>query len=88
MRMGHIVTCSLPRSTIFFQVISQPPDFLIKVIKHKMPVLFLPTTFVWNIYSSKNNWARYDKKFILVVVCLVSIKLEFFSTDFRKMLKH
>jgi hypothetical protein len=79
MRMRHIVICGLSGSTKFFQVISQTPDSRIKVIKHKMRVLFLSTTFVRNISSSKNNWARYDHKFVLVVICQISIKLDFFD---------
>jgi hypothetical protein len=33
-----------------------------KVIEHKMCVLISFTNFIWNIYHSKKNWARYDHK--------------------------
>jgi len=78
MRKRHTVICGLPGSTISLQVISQTPDLRIKVIKHKMRVLFLSTTSVSNISRSKNNLARYDKKFTLVGMCQISIKLDFF----------
>ena len=31
------------------------------VIDHKMCVLIFSIIFVWNIYHSKKNWARYDQ---------------------------
>ena len=37
-------------------------DFRKKVTEHKMCVLILSTTFVWNITHSKKRWKRYDKK--------------------------
>jgi hypothetical protein len=46
-RLRRIVICALPRSTIFFHVISQTTHFLKKkVIEHKMGVLISTTTFV------------------------------------------
>ena len=33
-----------------------------------MGVLIFSTTFVWNISQSKKNWARYDKKYVLVAM--------------------
>jgi len=70
MRMRHIVTCVLPRSTIFFSTLSHKRcDFGKKVAEHKMCVLIFCTTFVWNISHSDKNWARYDLKCMSVCVC-------------------
>jgi hypothetical protein len=33
-----------------------------KIFEHKMSILILSKTFVWNISHSKKKWARYDKK--------------------------
>jgi len=65
MRMRHIFICVLPRCTIFLHIISLTAQFLErkkKVIEHKMCFLIISTTFVWKIFHSKKNWARYDKK--------------------------
>ena len=68
MRMRHIVICSLPGSTIFFP--HYPINGTIlekkKVTEHKMCVLTISKIFVWNISHCKKNWAKYDKKCILV----------------------
>ena len=56
-------------------------------------VLIFPTNFVRNIFHSKKNWARYDRKYILVFMwsnrhsCQMLMKLEIFWTDIRKILK-
>ena len=60
-----------------------------EVTEHKMCVLISFTTFVWNISHSKKNWARYDKKRILVFMWSarysyqILMKLEF-SRRFSK----
>jgi hypothetical protein len=73
------------------------PPYLIKATnfenvyrKHKMCVLIFSTTFVWNISHSKEKWARYDKKCLLVFMqstgyysCQILINLNFW-TVFRK----
>jgi hypothetical protein len=41
-------------------------SFWKKIIEHKVCVLSFFTTFVWNIFNSKKNRARYDQKCILV----------------------
>jgi hypothetical protein len=43
-------------------------DFTKNVTKHKMCVLIFSTTFVWKIFYSTKNWARYDRTCILVIM--------------------
>ena len=61
-----------------------------KLFEHKRCVSSFSTTHVWNIFHSKKNWARYDKK---MYICLhVKYPLFFsyfnetwiFTTDFLK----
>jgi len=57
-----------------------------------MWVLSFSTTFVWYSFHSKKNWARDDRKCILVIMlstrysCPSSMKLEFSSQIFEKSL--
>ena len=64
MRMPHIVICGLSGYTIFFShyLINGTIFGKKKVTEHKICFLLFSTTFVWNIFHSKNKWARYDKK--------------------------
>jgi hypothetical protein len=66
MRMRHIVICGLPRYKIFFPRYLTKGTVYKKVTEHKMCVLIFSTTFVCNIFLSKKNRGRYDKKCILV----------------------
>ena len=65
-------------------------DFRRKVTEHKMCVLISSTTFVWNVFHSKKNWARYDQKCILVFMqsarysCPILKNLEFSRQIFEK----
>ena len=59
------IVCGLSWSNIFFHVISSTARFSKNVFEYKMCVLISSATFVWNI-SHSENWARYDKKCILV----------------------
>ena len=54
------------RILIFCDITSQTARLSKKVTAYKMRVLIFSTNFVWNIFHSKKNWARYDQKFILV----------------------
>jgi len=58
--MRHIVMCGLSGCTVFSTLSLKRHDFRKKkIIEPKMCVLILSTTFVSNIYYSKQNWARY-----------------------------
>ena len=64
-------------------------DFLKKkVTEHEMCVLISYTTFVWKIYHFKKNWARNDKKCIMVFMKSIPyfypILMKLFSRVFRK----
>ena len=54
-------------------------DFSQKVSEHKMCVFILPTTFIWNFFHYKKNWARCDKN----VYCS-SRKVTLFLPDFNE----
>ena len=57
-----------------------------KLLNIKMYVSIFSTTFVWNIFHFKNNWATYNQKYILLNTlynCPVLINLEF-SRSFAK----
>ena len=90
MPMCHTVICGLSGSTIFFLISHKRSNFLGGVMEHKMYVLIFSTSFVWNIYHSKNNWVRYDHKCILVFMwstgysCHIIMKLEFLDRFFEK----
>ena len=60
-RMRHIVTPFVDsRSPLCFSTLSHKRcDFRTKVVEHKMCVLIFSTTFVYNMFDSKNNLARY-----------------------------
>ena len=61
MRMRHIFVCGLSGSAVFIHIISKTGRFSKKKItEHKMCVLIVSATFVWNISRFKKTWARYD----------------------------
>jgi hypothetical protein len=89
-RMSRIVICSLSGSTIFLHIISQTARFSKTVVEYKMCVLIFSTNYVWNIFHSKKNWGRYDRKCILVFMwnarysCQILMKIEFCRQIFAK----
>jgi hypothetical protein len=83
-RVRHVIICGLFVSTEFSRLSHKRHDFRKKVIEHERCVLIFSTTFVWNIFRSKKNWARCDHKCILVTMfstrysCQILIKLKKF----------
>jgi hypothetical protein len=53
-------------NNIFSTLSHKNASFKKKVTEHKMCVSRFSTIFAWNIFHSKKNWARYDKKCISV----------------------
>ena len=70
MRVCHIVVCGLLGSRIFFPHLLTNGTISKKkrVTEPKTCVLIVYTAFVWNIFHSKKNCARYNKKCILVFI--------------------
>jgi hypothetical protein len=82
----HAMCMCLPHSTVLFQYyLINGRIFGKKVIDRKVCALISSTNFVWNMFPSKKNWARYDQKCILVFTystrysCQILMKLEFFQ---------
>jgi hypothetical protein len=91
-----IVICYLSSYTLFFHAISHTALFSggKKGIGHDVRALIFSTTFDWKISHSKKNSARYGQKCTQVFVkstrhyFQILMKIEFFGTDFRKILKY
>jgi len=66
----------------YFSTLSHKRTILGEMTKNGMRVLIPSAMFVWNIPHSKNKWARYDQKCILVFKrstrysCVIFMKLE------------
>ena len=78
-----------PTVQYFFSTLSHKRyDFRKIVTEHKMCVWSFCITFVWNIFHSKNKWARYVQKCIPVFMystscsCQISIKLKYSQRNF------
>jgi hypothetical protein len=82
MRMRHIVICGLPRSTIFFHIITlNATIFQIKGLNKKC-VFRVPLQFLSEIFfDSKKNLARYDYKCTLVFIESILYSCLIFSTN-------
>jgi hypothetical protein len=80
----------LAGSTIFFYFLIHGTFFSKNTIERNICVMIFSTTFVWNIFHSKNNWARQDKKCVLVFMQStrysrqILMKLEFSPQIFEK----
>jgi hypothetical protein len=62
-----LTSVACPALQYFSTVPHKRHDFREKnVIECEMFVLIFSTTFFWNIFHSKKNWAKYDQKCILV----------------------
>ena len=86
---------SVPLYVMFLHYVINGTTFGKTVIEYKMNASIFSTTCVCNIFhSKKKNWARHDQKIILVFMlrtrysCQISMKLNFFSTDFLKILEY
>jgi hypothetical protein len=73
MRMHHIVICGLPRSTVFFHIISQTARFKKKTVTgHKMCVLISPQLFSETFLILRRN------KRDMIKMCWPSCKIILF----------
>jgi len=80
---------ALPPVQKLYTLHHRPHDFRIKLFKKNM-CFYFSTTFVWDIYNSKKNWEKYDKKCTLVSMqilhysCPILMRLEFSRNIFDK----
>jgi hypothetical protein len=69
----YVVACGLPGCTIFFHSTSKMAwSYKKSYWKQNVCFDFLYNFCVWNISHSKKNWARYDKKRVLVFISSTS----------------
>jgi len=66
MCMRGIIICGLPVSAVFSHFISQRARFSENKILERKCLFWIFLRIFWNISHSKRNWARYDKKCLLV----------------------
>ena len=60
MSMRHIVIWDLPRSAVFFYIISQTAGFSRKNLLSTQYVFWFSLQIVWNISHYKDSWASFD----------------------------
>ena len=79
---AHVPYCHLRPVRLYNIFLYYPKNGPIfeKVIENDMCVLIFSTTFVWNIYHSKENWTRYDKNTHVGV----HVKYPLFLSHFNK----
>ena len=81
-------------STLSHKRHDTPPPPPSKVIEHRIFFYIFTTKFVWNVSHSKKNLATYYHKWteffmrITRCFCQISMKLEFFGADSRKILRY
>jgi hypothetical protein len=90
----HVRLCVCTAQLYFATSSHKWHEFRKIVIEHKMCVFIFSTHFFWNISHSKNNWARYDQKYIFGIQVNYPLSLSnfygtwIFSSDFRKIFKY
>jgi hypothetical protein len=94
MYMRHTVMWPAPLYNIFPHYLIKGTILGKKIPEHKICVSIFSTTYVWNISHSKNKWARYDKRCILVFMsstfysCPILMELNFLDRFSKKILKY
>ena len=92
---AQLSAVACPALLYFSTLLHKRHDFRRKFYWTKMCVLIFCTNFIWNVFHSKNNWAKSDKKKVYTVLhekfpLFVSYLNEtrMVSTDFRTTLKY
>jgi hypothetical protein len=68
------VTCLPPH----LSTISHKRHNFRNFIEHKICISIFSTTFVWNIFHSKRNWAKYDRN-VYLSSCKITLFLSYFN---------
>ena len=92
---AHASYCHLWPDPLYntFHLISHAHNYRKKNLLQTKCVLIFSTNFIWNIFHSRQNWARYDKN-VYLSSCKVPLFLSdfnenwIFSMDFRKILEN
>jgi hypothetical protein len=91
LRIRYVVIYGLLRFKIFSTLSHKRHDFRKQFIEHKICVSIFSITFIWNVFQSKKDCARYDQKCVLVFkysisyYCKILMKTEFSRKFFEKL---